>query len=161
MSKHTLLLVFGIFLAGTVYSQTNLAPAIKWEELEQRMKPGAPDSTVVINFWATWCKPCIEEMPCVITAYNHVEKAKIRFLLVSLDFAKDRETKLIPFLEKRQWPIPVVLLNETDYNSWIPRVDKSWEGNIPATLILHGNGKRQFIGKELLPGELEHALGLP
>jgi thiol-disulfide isomerase/thioredoxin len=137
------------------------APAIKWPELAARMKPGAPDSIVVVNFWATWCKPCLEEMPEILMAHSHIEKAKIRFLLVSLDFAKDREKKLLPFLEKQKWPIPVVLLAETDYNSWIPKVDATWEGNIPATLIVRGDGTHTFIGNQLLPGELEHALGLP
>jgi len=142
-------------------SHAQTAPAIKWPQLAARLKPGAPDSTVVAVFWATWCKPCLEEMPEVLTAHSHINKAKIRFLLVSLDFARDREKKLLPFLKKQRWPIPVVLLAEPDYNSWIPQVDSTWEGNIPATLIVHGTGRRKFISQQLTPGQLEHALGLP
>ena len=153
------LLILFLLTAHTLRAQP--APAVKWAELERRMKPGSADSTVVVNFWAIWCKPCLEEMPYVLAAHSQIQGAKVRFLLVSLDFIKDRERKLLPFLEKKAWPIPVVLLDEPDYNAWIPRVDKEWEGNIPATLIVKGNGQRQFVGRELRPGELEHWLLLP
>ena len=162
LSKYLMLwpsLVCLAYQGQPVYAQT--APILKLPELQRRITPGAADSTVVVNFWATWCKPCLQEMPYILAAHRHIEGAKVRFLLVSLDFAKDRDTKLLPFLQKRQWPIPVVLLDEPDYNAWIPRIDPAWEGNIPATLILHGNGKRRFIARELQPGELEHVLGLP
>jgi thiol-disulfide isomerase/thioredoxin len=157
--KKLLALALLCLTVGRVVAQ--VAPPVSWAELAPRMKPGSADSTVVVNFWATWCKPCIEEMPLILAAQSHVQGAKVRFLLVSLDFLKDREKKLLPFLAKQGWPIPVVLLKETDYNSWIPLVDAKWEGNIPATLIVNGNGKRTFIGHEVLPGELEHLLGLP
>lgn len=157
--KRILTLVLTLLLGGVVKAQQ--APAIKWPELAKRMQPGAADSTVVVNFWATWCKPCLEEMPYILAAHSRIEQAKVRFLLVSLDFKQDRERKLLPFLQKKQWPVPVVLLDESDYNAWIPRVSKDWEGNIPVTLILHGDGRREFLGRELKPGELEHVLGLP
>jgi thiol-disulfide isomerase/thioredoxin len=107
----------------------------------------------VINFWATWCKPCVKELP----QFVDLEKShpEISISLVSLDFVQDLETKVYPFLEKRSIDLRVLLIDELDYNLWIDMVDPSWSGAIPATLIIvPGTGSRIFLEKELEKNEL-------
>jgi len=107
----------------------------------------------VINFWATWCKPCVKELPQFIElAKSHPE---VSISLVTLDFVQDLETKVNPFLENRSIELRVLLIDELDYNLWIDMVDPSWSGAIPATLIIEpSTGRRIFLEKELQKDEL-------
>ena len=98
------------------------------------------DETLVINFWATWCQPCVEELPYFERLARETD---VRVVMISLDFKKDVATKLKKFVEQRDLKLPIVALADGDYNSWIDRVDPSWGGAIPVTLISRGN-KRRF-----------------
>ena len=105
---------------------------------------GDKNTTYVVNFWATWCAPCVKELPHFEQLNS--ENKKLKVVLVSLDFKTQYETALLPFLKKEQIQSEVVLLTDKDYNSWLPAVDKDWSGSIPATLILK-NGKKFFVEK--------------
>jgi thiol-disulfide isomerase/thioredoxin len=106
------------------------------------------DTTYVINFWATWCKPCVEELPYFQRISNEMKGNKVKFLYVSLDFRKNLETALIPFIKSKGFPDNVVMLSDPDANSWIDQVDPSWSGAIPATLI-YRNDRRAFFEMSL------------
>lgn len=132
---------------------TERVEVIKIEGLQKLLKEDQ-HKVHVINFWATWCKPCIKEMPQFIKlAERHPE---VIISLVSLDFADEVESKVIPFLDKRGIDLRTLLMDELDYNLWIDLVDPSWTGAIPATLIIEpATGKRIFLEKEFENGELE------
>jgi thiol-disulfide isomerase/thioredoxin len=95
------------------------------------------DKLHVINFWATWCGPCVSELPEFQKAINEADKNKVDFLFVSLDFPSEADKKLTAFLKKNSYSFDVALMTETDYNSWIDIVDKEWQGNLPATLLFN------------------------
>ena len=126
---------------------------IKMKQLEKILSDKSSDVTIV-NFWATWCGPCVKELP-YFEKVNGEKDSSIKIILVSLDFA-DKIDRVIDFAKRKNLKSEIVLLDEIDYNSWIDKVDASWEGAIPATLIKNNKtGKRKFIAKELEPGELE------
>jgi thiol-disulfide isomerase/thioredoxin len=102
------------------------------------------DTTYVVNFWATWCKPCVAELPYFEQLNEAYKAEKVKVLLVSLDFSSQLEKKVIPFLEKRALQSEVILLDDPDANSWIDKVDANWSGAIPATVIFKGT-KRGFF----------------
>ncbi|MEE9462041.1 MAG: TlpA disulfide reductase family protein [Bacteroidales bacterium] len=99
------------------------------------------DTTYLVNFWASWCTPCVEELPAIERVGEEYKHQKVKVLLVSLDFPGQIETRLLPFLEKNEIRSEVLVLNDPNANKWIDSVDPSWSGSIPATLIYRGNDR--------------------
>lgn len=106
------------------------------------MSQNNSDTTYIINFWATWCKPCVEEIPAFEKINATYKDQKVKVILVSCDFRKQLDSRVIPFIKEKNIRSTVVLMNETDPNTWIERVDSKFTGAIPATLII--NGKKDF-----------------
>lgn len=104
------------------------------------------DTTYVINFWATWCKPCVAELPYFEDLHAKYQGEKVRVILVSLDFPRQIESKVVPFVAKHQLQSDVVVLAETNSRNYIDKVDPSWTGAIPVTVIYNANDRR-FIGR--------------
>lgn len=117
-------------------------PVYNFDELEPLLNR-KDDKTYIINFWATWCAPCIKELP-YFEKINQEGKANNRkVILVSLDMPSMWKSKLIPFIRNKDIKSEVVVLDDPDQNSWIPKINKNWSGAIPATLIYNRN-KRKF-----------------
>lgn len=102
------------------------------------------DATMVINFWATWCKPCVEELPIFEELNKMYDDQDLKVILVSLDFKSQLERKFVPFLKSRSLESDVVLLADQDVDTWIPMFDEIWDGALPATLVLNGK-QRIFV----------------
>lgn len=115
---------------------------VNYSELEPMLNYN-DNNTYVINFWATWCKPCVEEMPYFQELHNTYSDQNIKVILVSLDFPDKIESQLIPFIKEKKLTPQVVLLDDPDENYWIPKIDESWSGALPATLI-YNKDKRAF-----------------
>ena len=111
------------------------------------------DKTYVVNFWATWCAPCIKELP-YFEKLNKEYSNQVEVILVSLDFPSKYETKLKPYIKNKNLKSKVVALDDVDSNTWIPKIDKDWTGAIPATVIFNKN-KRKFYEKSFNFEELE------
>jgi len=90
----------------------------------------------VINFWATWCGPCVKELPYFEKL--NAENKNVKVILVSIDSRKDLDKKLLPFIERKKLKSEVIMMSDNAYNDWLPKVDQSWSGSIPATLIIKG-----------------------
>lgn len=102
------------------------------------------ETTYVINFWATWCLPCIKELPYFEQLNEKYKDQNVKVILVSLDLPKKVESNLIPFIKKKNLKSEIIHLNDPNANEWIEKVDKSWAGSIPATIIYNKKG-RMFV----------------
>ena len=111
------------------------------------------DKTYVVNFWATWCAPCIKELPYFEQLNRDYSGKNVEVILVSLDFPRMYEKKLKPYIKDNDLKSRVVALNDPDMNTWIPKVDEDWTGAIPATVIYNKN-KRRFYEKSFNYDEL-------
>lgn len=141
------LIVIFIFSAQSMTGQK--VEYIKTPELEKILS--TPDNKLfVVNFWATWCPPCVSELPNFEKVAKEYDSGKVRFILISLDFPSQVEKQLIPFLKKNRITLDVPVMMDVDYNSWIDKVDPSWQGNIPATLVFNNSKKiRHFHSGEI------------
>lgn len=104
------------------------------------------DTTYVINFWATWCKPCIKELPYFEEFNSKYAREKVKVVLVSLDFPKQVESNLIPFVKRKKLKSKVVVLLDGTYHEWIDKVSPDWSGAIPATYIYKGR-QNHLVGE--------------
>lgn len=121
---------------------SNGTPVYNYDQLSQFINKD-DGKTYVINFWATWCKPCVEELPYFEQLNDSYKNDKVKVILVSLDFKKQFEKKLVPFMVERNLKSDVMVLLDPDSNTWINKVSDEWSGAIPATII-HNGKKREF-----------------
>ena len=143
-----------IFVVVWLSTQAQRVEKLSFRELQPLLNQ-QNDTTYIVNFWATWCTPCIQELPWFMETARERANQKVRFIFVSLDFPKQMATRLIPFVERNHYNERIILLDETNANSFINQVDKTWSGAIPATLI-YKNDKRQFLEQPLSKEELNH-----
>ncbi|WP_271856018.1 TlpA family protein disulfide reductase [Patiriisocius marinus] len=122
----------------TSFDKNKTIPVYDFEELEPLLYTN-DDKVYIVNFWAMWCAPCVKELP-VIQEYEK-NNPNVEVLLVSLDFAEDIETKLIPFLDNKGITSKVVLLDDPDANNWIDKIDPTWSGSIPFTIVFDKNNR--------------------
>ncbi|MEO9510790.1 MAG: TlpA disulfide reductase family protein [Flavobacteriaceae bacterium] len=115
------------------------------------------DKTYIINFWATWCKPCIEELPYFEQVNAEQSDNGVEVILVSLDMPSMWKSRLEPFVEKKGLKSTVVILDDPKQNDWIPKVAEEWGGGIPATLI-YNKDSRSFYEQGFTYEELNTAL---
>jgi thiol-disulfide isomerase/thioredoxin len=129
-------------------------PLIRLAEL-QNIINSPSDEVKVINFWATWCGPCIKELP--LFEKLTVDRKDVKVTLVSMDIDLDPDPeKVNKFVVRKKIKSTVVILNERNPNDWIDKIEKEWSGALPATLVINTKtGKRKFVEKEMHEGDLE------
>ena len=132
---------FKFIIAALLLSNIIIAqeiPSMNLAELKEHIYQDN-DVTYVVNFWATWCAPCIRELPYFEEFNKKHDPEKVKVILVSLDFESAKEKRLIPFLKKKKIHSEVIhFAEEMSPNYWIPEFSEIWTGSIPATLILNG-----------------------
>lgn len=133
-------------------------PFIKGSQIET-WKQADTDTVWVLNFWATWCGPCVAELPSFEKLNKEYGARKVQVVLISTDFKKQVETKVKPFVAKKKLKSQVVFMDESNPNNWIDLVSTEWSGAIPATLIVaKKKDKYLFFEKQLKYEELEAAV---
>lgn len=119
---------------------------IKYEQLQSRLQQ-QNDTVYVVNFWATWCGPCVKELPHFKSFSDRMAKEQkpFRLIMVSLDQSDILQEKVVPFLKERNINAQHYLLDDnTRMNEWIPKFDATWSGAIPATIVYENGAKRAF-----------------
>lgn len=156
MNKSIFAIFIAVILTTPVFSQNDIK-VVKIEELK-KVYVKANDTTYIVNFFATWCGPCMMEMPVLNKFYDEHKDTNVQLIFVSLDNAGTLK-KLPLKLKKIGVQAPVYLLNESSDFSWLPYIDKRWQGSIPATMVI--NNKRNvkaFFETPMEKGQLEFYL---
>ena len=96
---------------------------------------------VLVNFWATWCGPCVAEFPDIVKISRLLGKKGLETIAVSADSRKDIQTRVVPFLLQSGAGFPVYLETSADSEDFITAFDPSWQGDLPRTFIYNRQGK--------------------
>ncbi|MGM0573246.1 MAG: TlpA disulfide reductase family protein [Bacteroidota bacterium] len=150
-------LLFLPFISGAVVANdVSTVQVMNFDAFAPRLNQ-ENDSVYVINFWATWCAPCVKEIPAFEKLNDRYREQKVKVLLVSLDFPGHIEERVIPFMQDLEMQSEVILLDDPNSNRWIPKVSDDWSGAIPATII-YANDFREFYEREFEFHELEEII---
>ena len=148
-----LLFVFVLFFSCR---EVNSQSIPKWKITDLQEYIAKSDTPVIVNFWATYCVPCIKEIPYFQEVVKQYEEKGVKLLLVSLDFRESFPDKISSFADKRKFTSPIVWLDETDADYFCPKVDSTWSGVMPATLFINNKkGHRSFFEEEMSKEEFE------
>lgn len=140
-----LALLLSVLFSTTLLRSQQVSTIYKTDGLLKRI--GQKDTTFVVNFWATWCKPCVEELPTFDSLPEKFKNKPLKIILVNLDFREELERKVNPFLTKHKIQSECILLDEINGNDFINKISPSWSGAIPATLFKKGNKKHLVESK--------------
>ena len=150
--RTTFAIVIFIFLFASSKAQS--IPSWKITDLENYISKS--DTPVVITFWATYCIPCIKEIPYFQEVVKKHKDKGVKLILVSLDFKEDYPNRIRSFANKRKFTSPIVWLDETNADYFCPKVDSAWSGVMPATLFINNKkGHRSFFEEEMPKGKFE------
>lgn len=145
-----------IFVSFLTQAQNITLVDVAWID---KMKTNQSDTVYIINFWATWCKPCVAELPSFEKIGATYANRTVKILLVSTDMRKELNTRLKSFVAEKQLKQQVLLMNEVNADKWIDKVNPTWSGAIPATWIVHGKtGFTYFTEGEMTYDELDKLL---
>ena len=141
-----------LFLVCCSIQFTSNAQAIRKLKIEEVLHMiDTSTQPLVVNFWATWCAPCIHEIPWFEKTIAQYADKKVKLVLVSIDYPDEFPAGITAFAKKNGYRSQIIWLNETDAEVFCPKVDKSWDGTIPVTMMV--NNKKHFkqFYKQQLP----------
>lgn len=157
-SKFRALAVGLLCMIGSAISAQTVTK-VRIDELTEYIRKA--DHPLVVSFWATWCAPCVEEIPFLQEAVTVTADKKTELVLVSLDFPKEFPIKLTAFIREKNYKARFYWLNETNADLFCPKIDDKWSGAIPATLFInHKNGYRKFFEEQLTESAIREQLTL-
>ena len=155
MKKLLIAFCFSLFAAAAFCQNI---PKMKITDIEKYIKSSA-DEVLVLSFWATFCKPCVAEIPSFISITNKYKSSHVKLLLVSLDLPSYYPAKILSFAKKHHLNTNIAWLNETNADYFCPKIDAQWSGSIPATLIINTKtGYRKFFEEEIAANVFEKEL---
>jgi thiol-disulfide isomerase/thioredoxin len=128
--------------------------SVKVTELEKMIKESK--TPLIVNFWATFCVPCLQEIPHFQELTRKYKPQGVSILFVSLDLQKAYPDSIIKTAGKHNISEPIVWLNETNADYFCPKIDSSWTGGMPSSLFVNNaTGFHKFFEEPLSKEQLE------
>lgn len=111
-------------------------------EAVSRLLASAKGKVLVVNVWATYCIPCVEEMPELAAFYRERDAKTVEFLSLSADFPYSVDDVVKPFVAEKSLPFAVHVLNvpPDDLIGVLGVKDAKWGGELPATFVFDATG---------------------
>lgn len=152
----SLFFLFSFCLPTLVHAQ--MVHSISFEQLQKKILE-TKDTVIILNFWATWCKPCVEELPYFEQLNKNYSSQKVKVMLVNLDFNSKIKTLVEPFVIKKKLKSEILHITDTDPNTWINKLDSTWSGAIPATVFYNSSQEKiKFHEGQMTYDQLESTI---
>jgi thiol-disulfide isomerase/thioredoxin len=143
----------GALLFGSAAQAQKIA-SYNSEQFLQRISN--KDTVYIVNFWATWCVPCVKELPAFNILHDLYKGKPVKVILMSFDFKEQYPEQLQNWVKKKKLRPEVVWFNESNPTTYIPKIAPEWEGGLPVTLLINnGNGARKVIPNEITADEIK------
>ncbi|MBN1397578.1 MAG: TlpA family protein disulfide reductase [Bacteroidetes bacterium] len=97
---------------------------------------------LLLNVWATWCPPCVEEFPDLVKLANDINNSKYEIIGISVDDPGDADGKVIPFIKRYRVPFKIYIANAKNQEDLMNTFNVSWNGAIPATFFYNTAGRQ-------------------
>jgi thiol-disulfide isomerase/thioredoxin len=144
----TILFCAGIFTFSRAQTTGPAVQKIKITELESYI--ARCDHPLIVSFWATFCVPCVKEIPYFQSTVDRYKDKGVELVLVSLDLPDYYPGRIAAFVKKSGFTARILWLNETDADYFCPRVDPHWSGGIPCSLFINNTHHyRRFFDRQL------------
>lgn len=130
---------------SAIQSASFEAPLVKVVKIQDLLKvfKASRGSVTVLNFWATWCKPCLEEMPELVRFYREHQSKGVSFVSVSADHPDDLMERVRPYVERQRIPFAVWVVGGESPDELVQAIDPQWQGSLPATFVFDASGTRR------------------
>lgn len=150
----------GLFLLVVLLFNAAFSQAIKKVKIKDVVNMiDTTQHPLVVNFWASWCQPCVHEIPWFEKAVAELKDKNVELILVSLDFRTSYPKELLSFITKKGYTSRIVWLDETNADYFCPLIDEKWDGNIPVTIMVnHKKNYRQFFSEQIPEAKLKFEL---
>jgi len=142
------------FLLFAVFGNSQDIKSIKITDLEKTIEESK--TPLIVNFWATFCVPCLEEIPYFQEITQQHKNENVSIVFVSLDMKEAYPAKVNEIAKRLKLDYPVVWLNETNADYFCPKIDTSWTGGMPSSLFVNNvTGYHKFFERPLSKDELQ------
>jgi len=153
-----LILIITCLLLITSFGFSQTIKKVKVTEVEEYIRNS--DHPIVLNCWATWCAPCVAEIPDFMETVKKYNEQKVELVLMSLDFASSYPNKIADLIKKRNFEATFLWLNETNADYFCPKIDPKWDGTLPSTLFVDPKtGYRKFFGRPMTDRQIDLEVG--
>jgi thiol-disulfide isomerase/thioredoxin len=150
------LIIIALLFFAIAFTNANAQSIPKWKLDDLKTAISKADKPTIFNFWATFCKPCVAEIPYFQQLAKKYESAGVQLVLISLDLSEAYPKQISSFATKYKFTSPIKFLDETNADLFCPAVDDSWSGAIPASLFINNKkGYRKFFEEQLSKERLE------
>jgi thiol-disulfide isomerase/thioredoxin len=150
------LIVIALLVFVFAFTNANAQSIPKWKLNDLKTAISKAEKPTIFNFWATFCKPCVAEIPYFQQLTKKYEKEGVELVLISLDLSEAYPKQISSFATKYKFTSPIKFLAETNADLFCPVVDESWSGAIPASLFVNNKtGYRKFFEEQLSKEKLE------
>lgn len=140
------IVLFVAVAAGAALAQGKLTPVD--EAAYQKLITANKGKVLMVDFWATWCKPCRAEMPQLVAMESLLRARGVKFIAISAD-EPEQESAAAKFLAEVKIPAPGYIRRAKDDDKFINAIDPKWSGALPALFLYDKTGRKvkMFVGE--------------